>query len=51
MSAMDSQCCIQSLKVVFQFDEYCTSGHSEFKSCIEALTSAYIINILALKGL
>ena len=38
-------------QIVFQFDEYCARGLSEFKSCIEALTSAYIINILALKGL
>ena len=38
-------------QIVFQFDEYCARGLSEFKSYIEALTSAYIINILALKCL
>ena len=50
ISTMEPHWCIQSLKIVFQVDEYCARGPSKFKSCIKALTFAYIINILALKG-
>ena len=45
-----SQWCIQSLKIIFQFHEYCARGLSKFKLCMEVLRSAYIINIVALKG-
>ena len=38
------------VEVIFQFHEYCARGLSKFKSCIEVLTSAYMINIVALKG-
>ena len=37
-------------KIIFQFHEYCARGLSKFKSCMEVLRSAYIINIVALKG-
>ena len=48
--SFESQWCIQSLKIIFQFHEYCARGLSKFKSCMEVLRSAYIINIVALKG-
>ena len=38
------------LKLIFQFHEYCARGLSKFKPCMEVLRSAYIINIVALKG-
>ena len=45
-----SQWWIQSLKIIFRFDEYCARGLSKFNSCTEVLTSVYIINNVALKG-
>ena len=39
----------QSLKIIFQFHEYCARGLSKFKSCMEVLRYAYIINIVALR--